>query len=491
MRALPTIATLAAIVVHACAATPTSPRNVHLSHGVASGEVTHDSIVLWARCVGATTVQVRVRGGDREIDSRIAVDAESNWTGRTRVDGLRPATRYEYTVGCGNPTSGSFRSAPPPTSPAPIRIAWGGDIGGQNVCRDVTDGYSIFSRIAETDPDLFVALGDMVYVDNACEEVGRYRNRQVPGPPPAGDLESFRHHWSYNRSDRHLRSLAAQVPYVGIWDDHEIRNDGSASDDRRQGSDTHLFPNARRTFAEYLPMVPPRDDPTRFYRKLRWGRHAEMFILDTRQYRDRNDAPDLPGAGKTLLGERQLDWLLRSLADSDATWRIVVSSVPLSIPTGKGPQARDGWSNHGGNTGFESEARKILRHAADIGVRNMIWITTDVHFSTAFRYRPFADHPDFEVHEFVSGPLNAGVFPHRNLDPSFRPERLFFWGPDSPDDIDDYETALEWFNFGLIEIGDTGELTVAIVNGRGRRVVTYPLRRSRSGFSARDPTPPR
>lgn len=475
MRAIAPASLLLAALLAGCAAVARSDSKPVLTHGIASGEVTHDSIALWARCVGGDAVPLRLHGGGADITAALQVSAASNWTGSVRIAGLQPATPYQYTIDCGAPAHGRFHTAPLPDTPARARIAWGGDIGGQNVCRDAADGYGIFDRVAEANPDFFIALGDMVYTDNACEKTGRYGNAQVPGPPEAFDLETFREHWSYNRSDRHLQALTAQTPYVGIWDDHEIRNDGAASDDLREGSGIHLFPLALRSFREYLPMPPPPDDPNRLYRALRWGRHAEIFVLDTRQYRDRNDAPDLPGKGKTLLGEQQLEWLLRSLKQSNATWRIVVSSVPLSIPSGKGPRARDGWSNDGGNTGFESEATAILRDAAAHEMHNLVWITTDVHFATGFRYRPFETTPGFVLHEFVSGPLNAGVFPRMDLDPTFRPERLFFWGPESSSDIGSYQEALGWFNFGLLDIDRAGNLTVSIVNGRGEPVATHRL----------------
>ncbi len=294
-----------------------------LSHGVAAGEVRHDSAVIWARCVGGSSVPVTLQHGDREVQTDLEVSEESGWTGTVRIDRLDSATRYTYAVDCGERGRGEFRTAPAPTSSAPLRITWGGDIGGQNSCRDAVDGYSIFERIVEASPDLFLAVGDMVYVDNRCEPVGRYGNAQIPGPPRAPDLETFREHWSYNRADPHLQDLMARVPYVGIWDDHEIRNDSGARDDRGPDGDVSLFPIALRAFMEYLPLSPDLTDPTRIYRRLRWGRHAELFVLDTRQYRDRNDRLDLPDAPKTMLGELQREWLLESLAASDATWRIV------------------------------------------------------------------------------------------------------------------------------------------------------------------------
>ena len=76
--------------------------------------------------------------------------------------------------------------------------------------------------------------------------------------------------------------------------------------------------------------------PKRLYRSVRWGQHLELLLLDGEEYRDANSAPDSPGQPKTLLGREQLAWLKQRLADSDATWVVVASSVPLSVATGSG-----------------------------------------------------------------------------------------------------------------------------------------------------------
>jgi alkaline phosphatase D len=141
----------------------------------------------------------------------------------------------------------------------------------------------------------------------------------------------------------------------------------------------------------------------------------EMFLLDTRQYRDHNfgiDSPEIEKLGqKTMLGREQLVWLKEGLVNSGATWKIIVSSVPISIPTGADAE-RDGWCS--GNcetcdTGFESEFAEILTTLKDNKLDNL-WITTDVHFASAFKYTPW-EGENYSVHEIVTGPLNAGLFP--------------------------------------------------------------------------------
>src|SRR5260370_33235588 len=92
------------------------------------------------------------------------------------------------------------------------------------------------------------------------------------------------------------------------------------------------------------PIAPPAEEPTRLYRRFRWGRLLEVFILDTRQYRSPN--ADTDGPAKTMLGAEQKRWLLDGVTSSSATWKVVVTSVSLSIPTGK-PDARDSWTGVG------------------------------------------------------------------------------------------------------------------------------------------------
>ena len=88
-----------------------------------------------------------------------------------------------------------------------------------------------------------------------------------------------------------------------------------------------------------------------------------------------------------MLGHEQLEWLKDGLARSDATWKVIVSSVPMSIPTGfPATGGRDGWANFDQATGFEDELLDILGFMAENGIDEPVWITTDVHFAEAFRY---------------------------------------------------------------------------------------------------------
>jgi alkaline phosphatase D len=230
----------------------------------------------------------------------------------------------------------------------------------------------------------------------------------------------------------------------------------------------HLLPIGLEAFLDYTPIAIAPNTPKRLYRSLRWGKHLELFVIDTRQYRDANIASDSPDRPKTMLGREQLTWLKESLAASDATWKVVVSSVPMSIPTGfPAAGGRDGWANFDQTTGYEEELLDILRFMDQRGIVNTVWLTTDIHFAEVFRYRPFPASPGFVVHELATGPLNAGIFPNAAFDPTLNPEVLF--GPDPAATVATWEQAKDGFNFGTVEVDRHGVLRAAIVNTAGER----------------------
>ena len=341
-------------------------------------------------------------------------------------------------------------------------------MAGQNVCRDSDEGFPIFKAIKKEDLDFFIGLGDIIYADNLCEEIGFYGNIQVPGDfIQATNLDEFWSHWKYSRAEESYQDLLSKTVYYAIWDDHEVVNDFGPLTDTRDSfpytQGVHLLPIGLNAFLDYNPIKVNKSTPKRLYRNFQWGKHLEIFILDNRQYRDANFEMDDPLKPKTMLGREQVTWLKTRLNESTATWKIIVSSVPISIPTGFPPEnGRDGWANFDQETGFENELIDILDFIRSLSNRNVVFITTDVHFAEVFRYTPFAIESDFKIHEFVSGPLNAGIFPIFEFDDTLGAESLFFHGPDSIGSITTFEEAKPFFNYGKGQVDEAGNLTLSI-----------------------------
>lgn len=486
-----------------------------VSHGVASGDITSTSAVIWARASGESVMLVRVRLDNTKdgelIQRELPVSAADDFTGRIIIDGLIPDTGYRYTVSFsqGPEEEGRFRTAPKSTQAKAIRFAWSGDLGG-GVCRDRQDGYPIFAAINRERLDFFLALGDMIYADFSCAATGFYGNPQIPGDfSPANGLSDYWAHWRYNREDAGYREMLARMPYYAIWDDHEVSNDFGplhvAPGPMKESAEKPLIALGLAAFLDYNPIAEHPDTPKRLYRSFRWGQHLELIILDTRQYRDANFAPDDPKTPKSMLGREQVTWLKDTVLRSDATWKVIVSSVPMSVPTGVSPQipteefaafdkvtglskllpqlnksgGLDGWANYEQGVGFEQELIELLRFMRQHEVNNNIWLTTDVHFAAAFRYTPFADAPKFQPREFITGPLSALLFPNPLFDTTLGTEQLFFYGAAKFTDIRSYEAAKPWFNYGTVEVDEDGNLTVQIHKIDGAVVYQETLRPQR------------
>jgi alkaline phosphatase D len=75
----------------------------------------------------------------------------------------------------------------------------------------------------------------------------------------------------------------------------------------------------------------------------------------------------------------------------------------------------------------ENEMVQILRTIKQNGIKNVVSITSDVHFSAAVKFNPddavFKDFNPF--YEFVIGPIHAGAFGPGELEGTFGPSYEF------------------------------------------------------------------
>jgi alkaline phosphatase D len=429
---------------------------VPLPHGVASGDLTSRSARIWLRTSGPAQVELEWKsdGQDRGNGRALvfSTSPERDFAATVLVDNLRPATRYRYTVKARRTDqqsarevleesgSGVFSTPPSDDASAPLTFLWGGDLGGQKRCRDSWVGYPIFYRMLQVKPDFAILLGDTIYGDDVC-----------PSPPnapgsefAAATLDQFRAKHRYQRDSAAVQRFLASVPVYAIWDDHEVRNNFSGPHDP-------LMPAGRQAFLEYWPIGTPAEEPARLYRKFRRGADAEFFILDTRQYRDRN--ADQDGPAKTMLGAAQRDWLIDSLTRSTATWKFIVTSVPLSNPKGGTAQmpGNDSWARAADGTGFQTELRAIVNALLKGRVRNVVWLAGDVHYTQVNAYDPNGDGTQ-DFHEFIAGPLSAAPGKPLPPDPAFKPTTFHSEGG--------------FYNFGLVTV-NKGELRLEIVDDTG------------------------
>jgi alkaline phosphatase D len=435
------------------------PSRPAITHGVASGDVFQDRATIWSRCdrpaemfvEWATTSSFK---DAHRVGSPYAGEG-TGFTAQVELRGLPPGQRIVYRVWFevgrryrSRPAYGSFRSAP--AVPRDVTLGWSADVVGQGwgINRE-WGGLRGFETLRRAGLDFFVHCGDTIYADQplkpevTLDDGTIWRNVVTPAKSKVAEtLDEFRGCHLYNLMDDNVRRFNAEVPYVMLWDDHEVRDNwypgrSLEQDERYTVKDMKLLAQRGwQAFLEHYPITPvPLRSGPRLFRSLRYGPTLEVFALDLRSDRGANSPNRQPQIAHefALMGDAQLDWLKHSLANSPATWKVVASDLPIGLVVRDGPVNFEAFANADGGPplGRELEVAELLRHLREHAVRNVVWITADVHYAAAHHYDPErAAFKDFQPFwEFVAGPLHAGTFGPNPLDATFGPEVRFLAVP--------------------------------------------------------------
>lgn len=471
-----------------------------------AGDITARSAVLWARCnqerVGRLVFDLSTEGNfdaHRENNARSKVGphvgAKTDYTGSVILRGLESSQTYYYRARCvggpGQPPKheavgpvGTFKTAADKHEEEGVKFAWVADLAGQGWGRnpdlsivdvegnEIQGGYVIFDVIHRLEPDFALLAGDNIYADNAIPAIQEIPPELGGGAwinDPTKDfvalaLEDYRANWKYNLGDEKLRNFLLSTPVYVQWDDHEVSNNWypgeilTAAPYHGIEADA-LAARSRQALFEYNPIKGKR-----IYRQFQRGKHLALFLLDERSFRGPNTDNFNP-AGTEMLGQRQLKWLKKALKHSKATWKVISTHDPLSIVTG-GPDDRDAWSQGDADIlGREVQLAELLRFIKAEDIRNVVFITADVHFAAAIHYTPeraTGRDVDFTPFwEFVIGPVHAGAFGIGDLDPSFGPQYEYVRGP-STEGLPQNAPPPNLHSFGLIEVTAAGDLIARI-----------------------------
>ncbi|KYK10790.1 MULTISPECIES: alkaline phosphatase D family protein [Streptomyces] len=387
-------------------------------HGVASGDPLPDGVLLWTR---VTPVPEAVPGSgtgpDTEVNWVVATDrdftnvvakgsvtatAASDHTVKADVRGLEPATDYWFRFSAGPTDSPAARTR---TAPAADASVAGLRFGVVSCANWEAGHFSSYRHLAARgDLDAWLHLGDYIYEYGS----GEYGTRDTVVRPhaPAHEiltLADYRVRHGRYKTDPDLQALHATAPVVAIWDDHEIANDtwsGGAENhtEGAEGAWTARQAAAKQAYFEWMPVRPAIAGTT--YRRLRFGKLADLSLLDLRTFRSQQvslgdgkvDDPE-----RTLTGRAQMDWLKSGLASSDTTWRLVGNSVMISpfaigsipaellkplaellgLPKEGLALNTDQWD------GYTDDRRELLAHLRANGVRNTVFLTGDIHMAWA------------------------------------------------------------------------------------------------------------
>ena len=378
------------------------PGGSTLPNGVASGDVTQNSAVLWTRTVVPGSVSFEYSTDpnfNNIIGTSTTIAADPRVPVKVQLTDLNPGSQYFYRVvdAAGTSAAGQFRTPAALGNNSGLRFGVSGDWQGH------LTPYPVVANADDRNLDFFVALGDTIYADNLSPD--------LPGIGQANTIEDFRIKHNEVYSQRFglntLGDLRASTPIYATWDDHEVTNDfagGAAPEDSPQqdgvfgtGSgfvnDTPVFDAALSAFQDYNPIRddfygdngdPQTANEHKLYRANTHGNDAATFILDVRSFRN---TPLLPGNASVLenlqfllngfdperemLGAVQLQELkddLLAAQNSGITWKFVMAPIPMQhfgVPLT--------WEAYG------AERTDLLRFIEQNDINNVVFVSGDLH----------------------------------------------------------------------------------------------------------------
>lgn len=347
------------------------------SLGVASGDPTPESVVLWTRLapdplhgggLGNRTAELEWQlASDTSFGEIIASGVEtvrpsSAHSVHVHLRGLRPDTPYVYRFRAGRQISptGRTRTLPAADSrPQRLRFALGS-------CQNWTHGYYTSQRALAAEPDLAFVLfvGDYIY--GQAGAVPTVRRHEGSGEPTT--LTGYRNRYAQYKTDPALQAAHAAHPWIVAMDDHEVDNNwGGVTAQDDQPDFLARRAAAFRAYYEHMPLRPlsrPRGPYAQFYRRFGFGDLVQLDVLDTRQYR----------APNTMLGAAQERWLTDGLRASRARWNLLSSGVMVAAQVEPG-SAKDDWDL------FPAARARLLSTLAPL--RNPMVVSGDRHCTWA------------------------------------------------------------------------------------------------------------
>jgi len=340
--------------------------------GVQSGCALPEAAIVWTCHKDADTVLTVHIWESTDQAAPYPVVAELDQTsadgGFTHldVDGLSPGVVYRFcwtdTQGRRS-TIGRFRTAIAPDAIEPL--VFGG-------CSCTSQNYRPFEplrRAAEAELDFFVLGGDTTYNDGAT------------------NVAEYRAAWAENIGDISYRELLASTSIMASWDDHEVDNNWDP-----ETIDAGILGAATQTFYENLALRRLPDTPDRIWRSFTWGQTLEMFVLDCRG--ERVASQDI------YISPEQMQWLKEGLSASQAVFKFIVNSVPITDMPPLYISQNDRWE------GYPAQRAEIIDHCAAID--NVYWLSGDFHFPQVSKLDP--DGPGALMTEVLMGP--GGNFPN-------------------------------------------------------------------------------
>lgn len=326
-------------------------------HGIASGDPTQSAVILWTRVTPEEDADITVSwevATDPQFSQlthtgSLITNAERDYTVKIDAINLVAGTQYYYRFTSNGTVSevGTAKTLPE-NSIESVKLA-------VMSCSNFPAGYfNVYDMAAKVENlDAVLHLGDYIYEyprDGYASDDAATLGREVLPAHELLTLSDYRTRYAQYRSDESLQLLHASVPFITVWDDHEVANDtykdGAENHNEEEGDFAARKEAALQAYFEWLPIRPSTaDDEETIYRHFYFGDLVDINMLDTRiiardqsldfaNYMDASGGlnaaqftTDMQDTSRTMLGSDQLTWLQNQLASNSRTWQVLGQQV--------------------------------------------------------------------------------------------------------------------------------------------------------------------
>ena len=404
-----------------------------LKSGPMIGHATMAEVLIWVQTTGPSEVQIKYWDkkdpGTKRTTTTIRTEKETGFVAKCIADEVQASTTYDYEVWIdGGKVTPRFRDEFRNGEAIPLEffsaINWRFREEGHQIfdfsigfgsCAYINQeggydrlsgnpyggDYEIFESIYEKDPDLFIWLGDSIYLN------------ETDWTSWTGILQR----WTHSRSLPHMRGMLASTPNYFIWDDHDYGPNNSGWDFWNKAQTTKAFNLFTGNPSSGLPTLPG------IFTFFNYG-DANFYLMDNRYYRDGPEHLKPFDRERSALGKKQVDWLISSmkyrqgqstegyLPSYPSNFNVVCIGDPVLGP----PRGEDSYPM------FDEEWQYLIDRIVEEGIDGVIFLSGDVHFSEVNVLeivgkgqpgkpgRAGIKGETYRFIEFTSSPLTSGTY---------------------------------------------------------------------------------
>lgn len=373
-----------------------TPAFSQIAAGPMIGYADMREVLIWLQTSDRAEVILQykpVGGSITYFSEPVYAEAKTAYTAKLIADHVQPGTTYEYDIlingeymklkdhSFSSQTLWQYRTDPPDFVLATGSCAFVNEERYDRLNKPYGGDYQIFERMADTNPDMMLWLGDNVYL------------READWNTRTGIF----HRYSHTRRTPELKRLLRTCPNIAIWDDHDYGpNDADRS-----------FIHKEKTLEAFELFwgnpsfgLPGQGGITSKYT----FNDIDFFLMDNRWFRSNYL---LNGTPKEIFGQVQIEWLVEALKYSKSPFKIIATGGQFlsDLPV---------YENH---AQYPEERAYLLKRLDEEGIKGVIFLSGDRHHTELSKLTLPGGN---DVYDLTVSPLTSTSYDHTEEENTLR-----------------------------------------------------------------------